>query len=411
MIQFDNTGTQINALAELPSEPLNSATQKDDYKALLRISTLLSAEKNLHKLLSMIMDETKRLLNADRSTLFLVDHERNVYYSEVAIGMHGTIELPLGVGLAGTAATKGEIINVTDAQNDPRYYGDIEGYVTRTILTIPLRNHADKIIGIVQAINKNTGIFDARDEEILGAFASVAAVAIENTVLRRDFELMFDSMVNVMAASIDARDMQSAGHSQRVARYAEEMARLHGMSEDQQRVVRLAGLLHDYGKIGIPDAVLCKPGPGRLSETEFKIMQSHVVKTRQILDKVYFVGPLKRIPIIAGQHHERLNGRGYPLGLHDVAIEFEAKILAVADVYDAITVRRYYREPMPVAEAITYLHSITGTELDQECVYLLQRVVAQLGEPHQVFPFDTEANPLGSTDKLIDTQTVVTMSF
>lgn len=367
-------------------------SQTDDYKSLLRLSILLGSEKDLHRLLSMIITETKRLLDADRSTLFLVDHDRGVYYSEIATGMQGKIELPLGVGLAGTCAVTGETIHVTDAQNDPRYYGDVEGYKVHNILTMPLRNHDDKIIGVVQAINKHSGFFDSRDEEVLSAFASVAAISIENAILRRDVELMFDSMVNVMAASIDARDVQSAGHSQRVARYAEEMARLYGMPDEMLRVVRLSGLLHDYGKIGIPDAVLCKPGPGRLTDEEFAIMRSHVVKTREILEKVYFVGSLKRIPIIAGQHHERLDGRGYPLKLKGDEIEYEAKILAVADVYDALTVKRYYREPMKVAEAISYLYSISGTELDRGCVNLLERVVAALGEPHEVFPLDADVN-------------------
>lgn len=373
------------------------ATHKDDYKALLRVSILLGAEKNLHSLLSLIIDECKKLLDANRSSLFLIDYERNVLYSEVATGLKGKFELPLGAGLAGIAAATGQTSHVTDAQTDPRYYGDIEGYVTRTVLTMPLRNHADKIIGVIQAVNKHGNLlFDSRDEEILSALSSVAAIAIENTMLRSDFELMFDSMVNVMAASIDARDLQSSGHSQRVARYAEEMARVRGMNDEALRTVRLAGLLHDYGKIGIPDAILCKPGPGRLTSVEYAIMQSHVVKTREILDKVYFVGPLKRIPLIAGQHHERLDGLGYPQGLTGGEIEFEAKILAVADVYDAITVKRYYREPLPVAEALLYLHTLAGSELDRDCVYSLEEVVARLGEPHQVFPLDIEANPAAS---------------
>lgn len=399
MSKFDKTGTEgtiVVAGQSVEKTQRQQPSQADDYKALLRLSILLGSEKNLHRLLSMIIAETKRLLNADRSTLFLVDQDREVYYSEIATGMQGKIELPLGVGLAGTCAVTGETIHVTDAQNDPRYYGDIEGYVAHNILTMPLRNHDDKIIGVIQAINKYDGVFDARDEEVLSAFASVAAVAVENTILRRDIELMFDSMVNVMAASIDARDVQSAGHSQRVARYAEEMARFYGMPDENLRVVRLAGLLHDYGKIGIPDAVLCKPGPARLTDDEYQIMRNHVVKTREILDKVYFVGPLKRIPIIAGQHHERLNGRGYPLGLSAENIEFEAKILAVADVYDAITVKRYYREPMKVADAISYLHSITGDDLDHDCVRLLEKVVAELGEPYQVFPLDVDVNPNGA---------------
>jgi HD-GYP domain-containing protein (c-di-GMP phosphodiesterase class II) len=367
----------------------DQAAHKDDYKALVRVAVLLNSESNLDHLLDLIIEESNRLLNADRSSLFLVDQEKKEVYTKIALGTGGReIRVPLGKGLSGTVAQTGETVNIKDAQNDPRHAGDHGDYVTHTMLTMPLRTHSGKIVGVIQAINKREGVFDARDEEILAAFCGLAAVSIENATLRRDIERMFDSFVTTMAKTIDARSPQTSGHSERVASYARRMAQVLGMTPEQVRVVELAGLLHDYGKIGVPEAILMKPG--RLTEEEWVWMRSHVIQTREILSNIYFIGDLNRIPLIAGQHHERVNGKGYPLGLKEVEIEFEAKILAVADVFDAITFKRYYRNPMTCDEALDYLATQIGIEFDADCVAALKEVIRRDGPPVNT-DFDPDA--------------------
>ncbi len=352
----------------------------EDYKALIRVAMLLNSETNLDHLLDLIIEESNRLLEADRSSLFLVDHEKKEVYTKIALGTEGReIRVPLGKGLAGTVAASGQTINLRDAQNDPRHAGNISDYVAHTILTMALKTHSGKIVGVIQAINKKTGFFSARDEELLAAFCGLAAVSIENATLRRDIERMFNSFVTTMAKTIDARSPQTSGHSERVAEYAGKMARQLGMNSEQVRVVELAGLLHDYGKIGVPEAILMKPG--RLTEEEWVWMRSHVVQTREILSNIYFIGELNRIPLIAGQHHERVNGKGYPEGLSEDKIVFEAKILAVADVFDAITVKRYYRDPMPCNEALDYLATLSGIEFDGKCITALTEVIKRDGPP------------------------------
>jgi HD-GYP domain-containing protein (c-di-GMP phosphodiesterase class II) len=365
------------------------------YRTLVRLACLLNSESNLDKLLNMVMQETKPLLDADRASLYLVDHDTNQLYSVVALGTGREIRLKMGMGLAGTVAETGEIINLQDARSDPRFYGTIDregGYVTRNILTMPLRNHSGKIIGVIQAINKRNSAFDERDIEVLEAFASISAVSIENATLRRDIERMFDSFVNTMAKTIDARSPQTAGHSGRVGFYAEQVALELGMSADQSRVVYLAGLLHDYGKIGVPEAILTKPG--RLDDQEMKFMRDHVVQTKAILSNMYFIGDLKRIPLIAGQHHEKMDGTGYPLGLTSDEIEFEAKILTVCDVYDAITVKRYYRDPMSASEALSYMTTEVGKHFDGSCVDALKKVVDKWGAPRN--PNEDTADQFGN---------------
>ena len=364
------------------------SAHKEDYQALVRVAMLLNSEGNLDHLLDLIIEESNRLLGADRTSLFLIDYENHQVYTKIALGTGGReIRVPLGKGLAGTVAETGETINLRDAQTDPRH-AKVGSYVAHTMLTMPLKNHAGKIVGVIQAMNKKEGMFEARDEEVLGAFCGLAAVSIENATLRRDIQRMFDSFVVTMAKTIDARSPQTSGHSERVAQYARKMAYQLGMTHEEARVVELAGLLHDYGKIGVPEAILMKPG--RLTEEEWVWMRSHVVQTREILSNIYFIGELNRIPIIAGQHHERVNGTGYPQGLSGDKIEFEARILAVADVFDAVTVKRYYRNPMTCDEALAYLTAQTGIEFDAICVQALKEVIKRDGPPVNT-EFDPDA--------------------
>jgi HD-GYP domain-containing protein (c-di-GMP phosphodiesterase class II) len=150
-------------------------------------------------------------------------------------------------------------------------------------------------------------------------------------------------------------------------------------------------LLHDYGKIAVPEVVLMKQG--RLTDEEWVSMRRHVEHTEEILSRLYLIGGLKKLPKIAGQHHERVDGSGYPHGLKDEDIELEAKILAVSDVYDALTVRRYYREPMSHLEALSYLRTLVTVEFDSPCVEALVRVVERVGAPQK--PLDDTAQQFG----------------
>ncbi len=374
-----------NLFRNLPIKETIIQNEEYRYKRLVRLACYLNSETNLDRLLDMIILETNNLLNTDRASLFLIDSDANELYSKIALGTRKEIRLPLGTGLAGTVAITGETINVQDAQSDTRFYSQVDrdaGYVTYNILTMPLRNHDKKIIGVIQAINKRQGPFNEGDIEVLEAFASISAISIENASLRHDIERMFDSFVDTMASTIDARSPQTAGHSSRVALYAQKVALEMGMTPEQTYLVYLAGMLHDFGKIGVPEAVLTNPGG--LNEAEWVLMRHHVVQTRHILSKMYFIGEFKRIPLIAGQHHERINGEGYPKNLTGDQIEFEAKILAVCDVYDALTVKRYYRNPMTSEEVLKYMTGLIGIEFDRDCMEALIRVVGRYCAPHNL---------------------------
>ncbi len=204
------------------------------------------------------------------------------------------------------------------------------------------------------------------DINLLMGIAPEIGVAMRNATLLQARERQFSSILQVLAASIDARDFLTAGHSEKVTEYALGICREMGLSTDYTEMIRVAALLHDYGKIGIKDSILKKTGP--LNETEREEIKAHVVKTRDILEQINFEGIYREVPVIAGSHHERMDGFGYPDGLAGQEIPLGARIIAVADFFEAITAKRHYREPMVLESAVETMLQECGTHLDTQVV-------------------------------------------
>lgn len=360
-------------------------------EVLRQVSCTLVAEKNLDRLLDLIAVETTRVLNAQRSTIYLVveenggeTHEKKLsLLSKVAQGA-GEISLPLGKGsIAGEVAASGSLINLKDAYQDPRFdasWDGVTGFRTVSMLTAPMRTPRGDVVGVVQALNKNTGGgFDSEDEEMLTALCSQAAMAIENSRYLEAQGKVFQSLIRGQAVAIDARDHITSGHTWRVAAYAVEVGRAMGWKEEELRILEYSGLLHDQGKLGIPDEVLLKPGV--LSEWEFALMKSHASKTKEILEDVRHLFPmsLRDVPEIASAHHEKLDGSGYPQGLQGAEIAPGAKILAVVDIFDALTARRPYRDPETARGALEFLRrEALGGKLDMEVVKALEGIMGKI---------------------------------
>lgn len=204
------------------------------------------------------------------------------------------------------------------------------------------------------------------DLNLLMSIMPEIAVSMHNIMLFENKEQQFRSIIQTLAATIDARDFLTAGHSERVTKYALGICQEMKMSKEFTEMIGVAALLHDYGKIGIRDSVLKKQGP--LDEMEFEEIKTHAAKTQQILEKINFEGIYKQVPIIVGCHHEKWDGTGYPLGLREDSIPLGSRIIAVADYFEAITSKRHYREAMSVEVAFKILLNIRGTHLDPEVV-------------------------------------------
>jgi HD-GYP domain-containing protein (c-di-GMP phosphodiesterase class II) len=201
---------------------------------------------------------------------------------------------------------------------------------------------------------------------LLMGIAPEIGIAIHNAMLLEERERQFQSVLQVLASSIDARDPLTAGHSQKVTDYAAGICYEMDMPKDFCDMMRVASLLHDYGKIGINDDILKKKGPLTFEEREE--IKTHSEKTRRILDQVNFAGIYSQVPEVAEAHHEKWDGTGYPRGLKGEEIPIGARILAVADVFEAITAKRHYRDPMPLEEALSILESERHRQFDSRIV-------------------------------------------
>jgi HD-GYP domain-containing protein (c-di-GMP phosphodiesterase class II)/Tfp pilus assembly protein PilZ len=224
---------------------------------------------------------------------------------------------------------------------------------------------------------------------LLMGTATVIGISIRNAMLNEAREHQFSSTLQVLAASIDARDNLTAGHAEKVTKYALGICQELGLTKDYTEMIRVASLLHDYGKIGIPDAILKKEG--RLTVEEYTQVKSHAEKTREILEQINFEGIYRQVPEVAGSHHEKIDGTGYPRGLRGSEIPFGAKIIAVADFFEAITAKRHYRGPMPLSLAMKLLEERSGAHFEKKVVrafirYLEQdsKLLAELNAQKQV---------------------------
>ncbi len=205
-----------------------------------------------------------------------------------------------------------------------------------------------------------------RDLNLLMGIAPVIGISIRNAELIESKLRQFRSIIQVMAASIDARDPLTAGHSAQVTEYALGICIQLGLSKDFREMIRVAALLHDYGKIAIPDEILKKKG--KLSQIEYEIIKTHCYKTKEILDRINFEGEFSKIPEIAASHHEKWNGTGYPRGLKGEEIPLGARIIAVADFFEAITAQRHYRGPIPLNKALLMLREESGKSFDEKII-------------------------------------------
>ncbi|HNR66485.1 MAG TPA: HD domain-containing phosphohydrolase [bacterium] len=377
--------------------------EHEKLQILLNITHNISRELDLSKLLMLIMDEVKTVLQCDRCTVFVLNRETGELWSRVAHG-EKEIRFPSHLGIAGFVATSGEVLNIPDAYADERFNPNIDkktGYVTRTILAVPMRNKLSEIIGVFQSLNKIGGPFCQDDIELLDAISSIAATQIENAQLYAEQKKTFDSFIETLATTIDARDPLTAGHSRRIALYADEIARVLNLGDSEREVLRTAALLHDYGKIAVREAILTKEG--KLTDEEFKHIQHHPYYTRTILEKINFSRALKDVPMIAASHHEKLDGSGYPQGLIEREIPKLGKILAVVDVFDALTSKRHYRDRMNLTQVLGILSQGANTHFDDFFIAAfkkipLSRLVEILEDDHQKDLDLNDLEELGKSD-------------
>jgi HD-GYP domain-containing protein (c-di-GMP phosphodiesterase class II) len=478
---------------------------------LNRIAVALSAERDLGRLLGQILAESRHLTGADSGSIFVREdlvrdnpgataadeiHIRTpmialkVAQNESIAFPFNEMKLPLDHrSIAGHVALSGQVLHIADAYRIPAsapYTFSTEfdrktGYRCKSMLVMPMRNRDGEIIGVIQLINKKKDPtarldsadevertvveFDEIDEELAEALASQAAVCVEKTLLYDEVQRSFDAMVESFTHAMERRNRTTYGHCARVAGYAEAIARAINdceeppfdtveFSEDQLREIRYAALLHDIGKLAVPEAVLDKQNKltddrmeairyrfvlamtqapddgirrpwlqeawafvrrvnvprerlgdeeerrlqqiaaarfadaegverplleahevehlsvrrGNLTGSERKIIERHIVDTWEMLRRVPWPRHLARIPNFAAAHHEKIDGSGYPWGLKGDRIPLVGKILAMVDIYEALTAKdRPYKPAMPIDQALSIVEAeVKAGKLDPD---------------------------------------------
>ena len=345
--------------------------------SLLRLGQAISAERELDNILNLVREETVKALAAERCTVFVYDKETNELWSKVASGMEGKKNLRVRAdkGLVGHVFKVGETLNIADVYNDPRFNQEVDrktGYRTRNVLCIPILNRHNESIGVVQVLNKMVGHFNKSDEDLLKAIAATTGITLENAMMVQEQQRSFESFILTLSSTIDARDPITAGHSERVADYSLLVGDELQMQRNDMEALRFAALLHDIGKIGIREDVLTKEG--RLTIDEYQHIQEHARFTFEILQNIHFANHLQDVPLIAASHHERVDGKGYYKGLKGDEIPLSGRIIALGDVFDAITSLRHYRSRMPFDKVLSIIQKDAGSHFDAEVVDMFFRI-------------------------------------
>lgn len=379
--QLSSLDALDSALAvEAGTEEGNNLLQGFDSKALLsllRLGHVISSERDLDSILNIVREETVKALDAERCTVFVYDRETNELWSRVASGIdgHEILRIPANTGLAGYVLKLGEILNIPDVYADPRFNKEVDrktGYKTRNLLCMPIKDRNGDSIGVLQVLNKQVGAFGKSDEELLMAISATASITFENAIMAQEQKRAFESFIRTLSSTIDARDPITAGHSERVSDYSLLVGEEMQMIPNDLEALKYAAMLHDIGKIGIREEVLTKDG--RLTIDEYLHIQEHAKFTYEILKHIHFPKHLVNVPHIAATHHEKVDGTGYFRGLKGEEIPLSGRIVALSDVFDAITSLRHYRSRMPFDKVLKIIRKDAGTHFDIECVDMFFRV-------------------------------------
>ena len=365
-------------------QPFKTETSKlsaeEKLNLLVEFGTRISCEIRLDKLLDIIAQQITKMLDVGRCTIYLKDVEKNELWSKIAQGRgleHTEIRVPLnGNGVISICARTGETINLPNAYEDPRFCMDVDmvtDFRTHTLLAVPLKNNSGRVLGVFQVANKSDGNpFDKKDEGILLLLATLASSAIEIAKLYQDVHVAQLETIYRLAVTAEYRDQQDTrAHLKNISIISYLLALALGMTKKEAELIKNASPLHDIGKVALADNILLKPG--KLTPEEFEIMKSHTVYGGRILE-----GAHSKILQIAHKmslyHHEKWNGLGYPKALQGEEIPIEARIVTVADVFDALCVFRVYKKAWKTDDAYEYILGEAGKSFDPRVVAAFKKI-------------------------------------
>jgi len=331
--------------------------------SLYKVSEAIQASLSLDEVLATVGDTALVELQGDFVSTWLDDGEGH-YFERQRLTR---AEPPTADANLGTVAPEAFLAHFKESSTllehgsaAMRFFDERPELPPVSLVAVPLKMKS-RILGWIAVVSfTKTKRFDEGQRKVLSIVGSRAAAAIENARLYEDLQATFQQTIEGLAQAIDKMDRYTAGHSGRVAMYASYLATRLGLDAHQLVIVRQSALMHDIGKIG---CVLNLNKPGKLSQEEYEIFKKHPGFGRDILDPIKFLHPL--IPGVH-LHHERWDGRGYPLGLKGNDVPLMARIIAVADTYDAMTSDRAYRRALPHEVAVNEIERCSGSQFDPE---------------------------------------------
>ena len=333
-----------------------------EHETLLEIGVELASTLDLSRVLELALQKAEELCHAESSSIWELDDEKEELFFRVvrgrAAGEIQSLRVPLGRGIVGSVARSGQAEIVNEVVQDPRWSGDRDPhFTTRNILTVPLIARGE-VIGVLQLLNRSGGEgFTADDLRRMQLFAGILAAAVQNARLYADQKRTFLEMVTALSEAIERRDPYTGGHVRRVVTYSVLLGQEMGLPLEQLEELRLAAILHDIGKIAVPDQILRKPD--RLDAEEVRVMERHTVDGAEMVGRIRSLRHL--VPGIRS-HHERLDGRGYPDHLVGDDLPLIPRIIGVADTFDAMTTDRPYRRALTPAAAAAEIARLAGAQ-------------------------------------------------
>jgi len=333
--------------------------------SLMQMASLINSSLDPEEIRRTSVNVATSCVGADAASLLLIDKCTGELCFEVVTGSKSDYlehkRMKPGEGIAGWIARRGGAVIVDDVKKDGRFnpvFDELSGYDTRNMIVVPVYCKGN-MLGVLQAINKLEGAFSEDDLEMLETVANLVGTAMENALLFQEQREIFLGITTAFAEALEQRDTYTGGHTHRVRDYSIVIAHQMGLSPEECNEINLSAILHDIGKIGVSDKVLQKPG--KLDHNEFLEMSRHPECGAEILEHVK---SLRNMLGGVRHHHERFDGNGYPDRIHGENIPLIARIISVADAFDAMTSTRAYRNALPHETALKELNDCSGKQFD-----------------------------------------------
>lgn len=349
-------------------------TKVDEIAMVLEISQNLTEGLNINRIADIVIERAINYLQADSAALMLLEDDKRLsLIAAKGLSEHipKDLQLLVGEGVAGWVAKTGEpVLLEAERLGDWDLLKSLNREKVKSCICVPLK-YEGRAIGVIITTNViSERSFTQDNLQVLQIVSDIAALAIENLRLFRKSQSDFLNTVAALAAAIDAKDAYTRGHSERVAGYAVAIAAAMQLPQKDKTSIETAALLHDIGKIGIPDRILGKVET--LTEKEFMVIKMHPYTGGQIIQPIEMLTDV--MPLVVA-HHERFDGTGYLKGAKGKEIPLGSRIISVADAFEAMTSERPHRSALDVKKATEELQEKAGTQFDPEVVDVFLRVL------------------------------------